>query len=89
MSFFRREKPTDEEQLVPDSDPNYIPGKFMLVKSGFEDDGRIRVEVEYDDEFVLSLRKRGYIGTDAEQIVMQYIGDVHRTIVEDVIKNYE
>lgn len=88
MGFFQRKKPA-EEQLTPDSDPSYIPGKFMLVKSGFEDDGRIRVEVEYDDEFVLSLRKRGYIGTDAEQIVMQYIGDVHRTIVEDVIKTYE
>lgn len=71
---------------VPDPDPasvETVPGKFMVINAGFEDDGRLRLEVEYDDEFVQSLRARGYFGTDDHQLVMKYVGDVYRTITSN------
>lgn len=57
-----------------------LDGKFVLIRAGFEDDGRLRLEVEYDEVFVESLRARGYVGTDDHQLVMKYVSDVYRTI---------
>lgn len=68
------------ETPPPQEEPE-LPGKLLVVSAGFEDDGRIRLEVEYDPEFVDGLRKRGYIGTNDHDVVMRYVGDVYRTII--------
>lgn len=77
------EKPIPEE--TPKTDK--LDGKLVIIKAGFEDSGdgepRIRVEVDYDDIFVKSLRSRGYIGTDDHNIVMRYVADVHRSILQN------
>lgn len=86
MNFFgttaTKEVPKLEE---PKEDP--LAGKLVIIKAGFEDVGdgeaRIRVEVDYDDVFVKSLRSRGYTGTDDHNIVMRYVADVHRSILQN------
>lgn len=79
FNWFTNPTPPEPEEVIVD-DATRLDGKFMLIQAGFEDDGRLRLEVEYDDAFVQSLRTRGYIGTDDHQLVMKYVGDVYRTI---------
>lgn len=83
-SFFSKETEPVKEQLPT---PESLDGKLVIIKAGFEEskDGepRIRVEVDYDDTFVKSLRSRGYIGTDDHNIVMKYVADVHRSILQN------
>lgn len=83
--FGKREEPQSEVSAEPE-----VPGKFLVIQAGFEDDGKIRLEVEYDDVFVKSLRARGYVGVDDHSIVMRYVGDVYRTIVaNNEIEGYD
>lgn len=83
-SFFSKETEPVKAQLPA---PESLDGKLVIIKAGFEEskDGepRIRVEVDYDDAFVKSLRSRGYIGTDDHNIVMKYVADVHRSILQN------
>lgn len=69
--------PTPEVEPEPET----IPGKLVIISAGFEDDGRLRVEVDYDAEFVDNLRKRGYSGSSDHYVVMQYVGTVYRTML--------
>ena len=77
-SWFNQPEPEKPVEQAPTEER--IPGKFLVIQAGFEDDGQLRVEVEYDDTFVVSLRERGYVGVDDHQLVMQYVSDVYRTI---------
>lgn len=89
MKFFgttageRGELEAKEEPKQPD----LLEGKLVIIKAGFEEstdgEARIRVEVDYDDVFVKSLRARGYVGTDDHNIVMRYVADVHRSILQN------
>lgn len=79
-SLFKAKQPD-----VVDEGPEVIEGplgKLVIVKAGFEEDGQIRIEVDYDDQFVRSLRERGYVGDD-HSVVMKYISDVYRTILDN------
>lgn len=80
LTWFKKPDPTP---AVSEPEDDRLDGRFMVIQAGFEDDGRLRLEVEYDDKFVQSLRARGYIGTDDHQLVMKYVGDVYRTITDN------
>lgn len=86
LTWFRNKKSTENDL----DQPERLEGQFMVIQAGFEDDGRLRLEVEYDDVFVAALRKRGYVGVDDHQLVMQYVGDVYRTITTNAdVKTYD
>lgn len=88
MKFFGT---TAEERAITEKPAkaveDQLEGKLVIIKAGFDDSGdgeaRIRVEVDYDDVFVKSLRARGYTGTDDHNIVMRYVADVHRSILQN------
>lgn len=86
--FFGFGKPDPVEE--PDTiDESVVRGKFLVINAGFESDGKMRIEAEYDAEFVQSLRARGYAGVDDEQVVMKYVADVYRTISASAELNYD
>lgn len=83
--FFSTAEKTPQQEPTPT--PEQLEGKLVIIKAGFEDskdgEARIRVEVDYDDVFVKSLRSRGYVGTDDHNVVMKYVADVHRSILQN------
>ena len=86
MKFFG----TTAEERAAKEEPktDQLEGKLVIIKAGFDEENpdgesRIRVEVDYDEIFVKSLRARGYVGTDDHNIVMKYVADVHRSILQN------
>lgn len=82
MEWFKRlfsSKPKEVKQ----EQSEVIPGKLVLIKAGFQDDGQLRVEVDYDAEFVAGLRQRGYTGVNEHDLVMRYVAEVHRAILQN------
>lgn len=85
MKFFGT---TEAEPVKEQPKTDQLEGKLVIIKAGFDEENpdgeaRIRVEVDYDDVFVKSLRARGYVGTDDHNVVMKYVADVHRSILQN------
>lgn len=56
-----------------------------------EPDGKIRVELDWDDEFIEHLRSNGYTGPDDNAIIQKYLLELTRTISDDLggLNDYE
>lgn len=64
------EQPKQEERL---------PGKLQITHFEVEGDNQVKIEVEYDEQFVNALRGKGFTGTD-EQVVSTYIGSIYKSV---------
>lgn len=57
-----------------------------------ESEERIRVEMDWDDDFVLYLKRHGFTGSTDEIIVHKYVATLYRNVMEDLNregKNFE
>ena len=66
----QEEQPKQEERL---------PGKLQITHFEVEGDNQVKIEVEYDEQFVNALRGKGFAGTD-EQVVSTYIRSIYKSV---------
>lgn len=63
------------------SEPNH-PG-FIEVKGQVVNGGRIRLEADWDEEFIQHLRKNGFSGSSDDQIIQKYLAVMHSQLLPD------
>lgn len=56
-----------------------VQGKLQITHFEAEGDNQVKIEVEYDEQFVSSLRSKGFTGTD-EQVVSSYISTIYKSV---------
>lgn len=84
MNWFKKwfsnqptEAPTSEAPIRKTKEP-YVDVKGTVMK-----DGQIRLEVDYNPEFVDALRRAGFTGADDDQIVHKYIAVMHANLMAE------
>ena len=53
------------------------------VRGEVNSKGQIQLKVDWDDEFIATLKTHGYNGANDEVIVQQYIATIHRRMMEE------
>lgn len=57
-----------------------------------EHEERIRLDIDWDDEFVAYLKRHGFTGTTDEAIVQRYVASLYRNLMDNMSaegKNFE
>ena len=80
-SWFNRERTPRSEQ----SEPNKKVPQFTIVCT-LDTDG-YKVEADWDPEFILSLRKRGYASGSDDAIIGQWMRDMYLTQSSKLTEN--
>lgn len=66
-------------ELPSPAEDQVLPGKLQITHFEAGADDQVRIEVEYNDEFVGALRGKGFTGTD-EQVVSAYISQIYKSV---------
>lgn len=51
--------------------------RFFVLKWHFQDDGRAKMECDWDDAFIKELRRRGFTGSSDDAVVQKFLTYIH------------
>jgi hypothetical protein len=49
-----------------------------------QEDGKIKIELDWDDDFILKLRQSGYTGVDDNAIIQKYLLELTASVATDL-----
>lgn len=79
---------TDAKKIVDDAKEKERLAKIepSVILKGLiqQPDGTIKIELDWDDEFITHLKKNGYTGADDNAIIQKYILELTDLIANDL-----
>jgi hypothetical protein len=63
------------------------PPHVQLVGSAYNEKDGVRIELDWNDEFITYLNSQGISGVDDEQTVQKWLAKLSQAIVEDLDNN--
>lgn len=72
-------------ELTPEATVEESTGRLTINAITYdESEERIRVDMDWDDEFVVYLKRHGFTGSTDEVIVHKYVATLYRNVLEDL-----
>jgi len=79
MAKTKKVKKTKKEKVKKVSTPH-----VEVIGDGFDSKKGIKLELDWNDEFIEYLKKIGYIGVSDETIVQKWLSDVNAQIIKEI-----
>lgn len=78
----------EEKRLAAEKAAMIIEPNVTVRSSGIAPDGQVRLELDWNDEFIEHLKEQGYTGTDDEDLVNQWLNSMMMRFQRpDIIEN--
>ena len=75
LNFFSKNKKESKEPY------------FNLISSGVNEDGVVKLEVDWNDAFIKELRKQGFKGINDEELIQTYVAMIAKHSAEKMKEN--
>lgn len=84
--FSKKPEPTPVSQSVPEEViPADTSGHLSINAITYDEKAeRIRVDMDWDEEFVSYLKRHGFTGATDEAIVQKYVATLYRNVIDDL-----